>query len=185
MDEETKQILDKLHEQVQAELATKASYDKQAELYQQSLQATEKLRQAEQARVRRLDEIVERYANQGERNKDTEQLLIMVLDRSSKLIEVFEKSVLNESASREWLEEFSEQITEIKYILLLILSGNSEQKEQMKKRLQQDLLSQHYKNLNTLKLQSAKFGMRPPLDLLNQIEDIENEVARLKDDTET
>lgn len=180
MDEETKQILDKLHEQVQAELATKASYDKQAELYQQSLQATEKLRQAEQARVRRLDEIVERYANLGERNKDTEQLLVITLERTSKLIEAFEKSVLNDASSREWHEDFAQEITEIKYILLLMLSGNKSEKEVVKKRLQQELLQQHYQNLDILKLQEAKYGMQPPLNLLNQIEDIENEIARLE-----
>ncbi len=173
MDDELRRLLEGLHEQVKAELENKSAIDHQA-------QATERLKQAELARIRRLDQIVERYANLGELIKDTEQTTRELIQKVDGLIDVFQRSILSESSVQEWHEDFSEQITEIKYILLLILSNNQKEKEQVRKRLEKNLLKQQYENLEILKEQEAQFGGMAPLHLLNQIKNIEIEIGNLE-----
>lgn len=179
MDEE--QIIQKLHEQVQADLAKRAAVEEQTRASLAVVQSKEKLRQAELARIKRLDQIVDRYANLAELIKDTEQTSRELVNKAEKLIELLERSILNDSAGREWLEEFSEQITEIKYILLLILSNNPAEKEKVKRKLEKELLKQQTSNLDELELRAAQYGGRKfaPLDLLNQIRAIEDEIEKL------
>lgn len=173
MDKETLEIIDTLRQQIQAEQEHTAAKDRLAS-------ETAKLRAAEQARVARLDEIVNRYANGAEANRELITVVSELTKHVKRLLRLTEKHTLGNAAMREWMEEFSQEIAEIKYCLLLSLSDNPDDLKQIKDQLKRSLLMQQYQNLNTLKLREAKAGASAPLDLLNQIRDIESEIQRLE-----
>lgn len=181
--------LEKLHQLVQAEQETRAAVERRNQLLQvcidrlESLaQAEEKTRQAKVAYTRSVDRIVERCANLVELVKDRERVSKEQADQIRKLLSFIEQFILKDTVLREWSEAFAEEQGEIKYILMLLLSGNQKMKNEAREGLEKKLIEQNQRNLSILKMQSAKHGgdTKAPLELLNLIHDTQAEIDELE-----
>lgn len=131
----------------------------------------ERERQAENARNARFVEVIDRYANLGE------QVAGLIQEKS-----------ISDSILREGLEAFSGEVRIIKRGLYALLSRDGGEIQKVKQELRaefdreetQELLIRQRRNWQKLKQREAKFGGNAPLELLNQIEDIETEIETLE-----
>jgi hypothetical protein len=131
----------------------------------------ERERQTENARSARFVEVIDRYANLGE------QVAGLIQEKS-----------ISDSILREGLEAFSGEVRIIKRGLYALLSRDGGEIQKVKQELRaefdreevQELLIRQRRNLAKLKQREAKYGGNAPLEIQNQIEDVEAEILRLE-----
>lgn len=103
---------------------------------------------------------------------------------------VFDRLNALEGYIREFFEEASQRLDDIETLLLLERTGHgkSAKAKAVRERMQttQDreslkrMLNQQTKNLNRLREKQAWYGGTAPLDLLNQIDDVEESIRRIE-----
>lgn len=155
-------------EELAVERAKIAAQQRELDLKEQE---SKRQQQAENTRNARFVEVIDRYANLGE------QVAGLLLEKS-----------ISDSILREGLEAFSAEVKIIKRGLYALLSRDGGEIQKAKQKLKaefdreemQELLIQQRRNLAKLKQRESKFGGQAPLDLLNQIEDVEAEIERLE-----
>lgn len=176
MDEEALQIL---REQIRAEEAHAAELRRQNDLAAASLLKLEQTRQVEARRTRLWLEISERTANLVQQ---VPELGLLLHGFSEKLDEYGEN-----------LREVSKRLDRIEYALMLVLSGKSGDRAKAqalvqnieRDRTNRRLLERHYRFLNELQVQLASYGIQKPVELLIQVEDLQAEIERLEQETES
>lgn len=164
------ELLDSLKEQVAAQLRTEAQIKRQAD-------ETAWLRRAEQNRVGMLADIVERYADLGE--------------RVTGLVGVTMNQQVSLSGLTESLDEIRLELEEVKRLTWLLVGALApkrgldkflEQADEVSQEmsLKRQLISQR-RNLQSLQEKQALYGtLDAPVSLIRQIEVTEAEIERLE-----
>lgn len=123
---------------------------------------------------------MERYAHLAEETEDT--------NRERKISnEMLEERLIGVTDEMNLL---TKQVDRLERIIILDRFGQrgSAEDESLREDIRHDqdvktlrrLLAQEVSNLNKLRLRESKFGMNVPLDVLNQIEDTETNIARIR-----
>lgn len=166
------ELLKSLKDQVEAQIRTEAEIKRQAD-------ETARLRRSEQAKVLILTDIVERYADLGE--------------RVTGLVNVTMGQQVSLSGLIETLDEIRLQLEEVKRLTLLLVGALSPKRDIQKfleqaddvraeMSLKRQLISQR-RNLQVLEEKMALYGsLDAPASLIRQIEETRAEVERLEQD---
>lgn len=164
------ELLKSLRDQVEAQLRTEAEIKRQAD-------ETTRLRRTEQAKVAMLTDIVERYANLGE--------------RVTGLLNVMMGQQVSLSGLMETLDEIRLQLEEVKRLTLLLVGAVAPKREIQKFLSQADEVSREMslkrqiisqrRNLQAWEEKLALYGsLDAPVSLLHQIEQARDEIERLE-----
>lgn len=139
------------------------------------LEETRRLRVIEERRARVLENILERYADLGER---VTGLVALIRQRGP-----------SEEATRIFLEELADRFDQFADILLLILSkirngkqlesAKVELKEQRRESLKRQLAA-HIENLSVLQEQAANYGLNVPVHIEAEIRTTERKIRRIE-----
>jgi hypothetical protein len=169
MDEE---VIEKLTQRVQAELATAAELRRQNDLAEQSLKNLERTRRTEAQRTRLWLEISEQTAG-----------LVQQLPEMALLIHGYDEKL---TEFDEHLRELAARLDRIEYALMLLLGGKGGSRaralvEDIEKDRKERLIEEHRRHLHELEIKRAGYGkLDAPAHLLLQIEDIKNEIEQLE-----
>jgi hypothetical protein len=168
------EIIEKLTQRVQAELATAAELRRQNDLAEQSLKNLERTRRAEAQRIQIWLGIAEQTAG-----------LVQQLPEMALLIHGYDEKL---TEFDEHLRELAGRLDRIEYALMLLLSGKgggSRAKvlvEDIEKDRKERLIEEHKRHLHELEIKRAGYGkLDAPAHLLLQIEDLKNEIEQLED----
>jgi hypothetical protein len=160
--------LARLEEQIRVEIERKA-------VEQEALEEVRRLRVTALRRARVLEDVIERYAHLSEQVVG--------------LIYYLQQQPARDEVTREWFESVSDEIDQIKQVLILLLAGGqpeeekktrSELKQQRRVDSLKRQLQKQYQNLNLLEEQRAAWGAQTPLNLLNEISIVKEAISRLE-----
>jgi hypothetical protein len=164
--DDQEEIIEKLTQRVQAELATAAELRRQNDLAEQSLKNLERTRRAESQRI---------------------QIWLGIAEQTAGLVQQLPEALLLLHGLDENLREVVRRLDRLENVVLLLLAGGNQRKadrlaESIEKDRQARLVEANKRMLEQLELKRAAYGnLEAPAHLLVQIEDLKNEIEQLEE----